>query len=222
MPANTGQMGRPGGTPRLLERYRTEIAPALRKALGQRNVMEIPRLKKIVVNVGCGQAAHDAKVLEAVQKDLALITGQRPLVTRAKQAISNFKIRKGDPVGCKVTLRRSRMYEFFDRLVNIALPRIRDFQGLSLHGFDRGGNYTFGLQEHTIFPEMELYGGRPPMGMDISIVTSGKTRDEALALLKEFGVPFVKPRDEAVGHAAASAQGNPPSAHAPVTSKGDA
>ncbi len=176
--------------PRLQERYRQEIAPALAKQFHHKNLVGAARIQKIVVNVGCGEAAHDAKILEAVQKDLGLISGQRPLVTRAKKAISNFKIREHDPVGCKVTLRRARMYEFLDRLVNTALPRIRDFRGLSLHGFDNGGNYSFGLKEHTIFPEIQIDQVHFPMGMDIVMVTTAKTRDEAFALLKSFGFPF--------------------------------
>jgi len=180
------------GTPRLMERYRKEILPALSKRFNRSNALSLPRVTKIVVNIGCGEAAQDAKFLESVRHDLGAITGQRPLVTRAKQAISNFKIKQGDPVGCKVTLRRARMYEFFDRLVNVALPRIRDFQGLSLKGFDRGGNYNFGIEEHTIFPEMELDRVRAAIGMDISIVTSTQSREEAIELLSAFGVPFMR------------------------------
>jgi large subunit ribosomal protein L5 len=176
--------------PRLLERYRKEIAPALAKRFHHANVLGASRLDKIVVNVGCGEAAHDAKILEAVQKDLGLITGQRPLVTRAKKAISNFKIKEGDPVGCKVTLRRARMYEFFDRLIHTALPRIRDFRGLSPKGFDRQGNYTFGLKEHTVFPEIRLDQSPTTFGMDITIVTTASGPDEAAALLQSFGFPF--------------------------------
>ena len=176
--------------PRLLERYRKEIAPVLAKQFLHKSPLAAAHLEKIVVNVGCGEAAHDAKVLEAVQRDLGLITGQRPLVTRAKKAISNFKLREEDPVGCKVTLRRSRMYEFLDRLVHAALPRIRDFRGLSPRGFDQGGNYSFGLKEHTIFPEIQIDQVQFLMGMDIVVVTTAKTREEAFALLKGFGFPF--------------------------------
>ncbi len=178
--------------PRMLERYRKEIAPALAKQFGHHNLMAAAHLEKIVLNVGCGEAAHDAKVLEAVQRDVALIAGQRPLVTRAKKAISNFKIREQDPVGCKVTLRRARMYEFLDRLVSVALPRIRDFRGLSPRGFDQGGNYAFGITEHTIFPEIQIDKVQYPLGMDIVFVTTAKTRDEAYALLKGFGFPFAE------------------------------
>ncbi len=177
-------------TPRLLERYRKEIAPALGEQFKRKNILALPRLEKIVVNIGCGEAAHDAKILEAAQRDLGLITGQKPLVTRAKKAISNFKIRENDPVGCKVTLRRARMYEFLDRLVSVALPRIRDFRGLSSKGFDEGGNYSFGLKEYTIFPEVNLDQLQNNLGMDIVLVTTAKTREEAYALLKSFGFPF--------------------------------
>ncbi|MBI3083153.1 MAG: 50S ribosomal protein L5 [Candidatus Omnitrophica bacterium] len=179
-----------GGVPRMLERYRKEIARELAKQFKHQNLMAAARLEKIVLNIGCGEAAHDAKVLEAVQRDLALIAGQRPLVTRAKRAISNFKIREGDPVGCKVTLRRARMYEFLDRLVSVALPRIRDFRGLDPRGFDQGGNFAFGISEHTMFPEIQIDKVQYPLGMDIVVVTSARTREEAHALLKAFGFPF--------------------------------
>ena len=176
--------------PRMLERYRQEIVPALGKQFGRTNPMAIPRLEKIVVNVGCGEAAYEAKRLEAIQRDVALITGQRPLRTRAKKAISNFKIREGDPVGCKVTLRRDRMYEFLERLVAVALPRIRDFRGLSPRGFDQGGNYAFGIDDHTIFPEIQVDKVEQAFGMDIVVRTTAGSRAEAFALLKGFGVPF--------------------------------
>ncbi len=180
----------PPKTPRMLEHYRKEIAPVLAKEFKHNNLMAVARLEKIVVNIGCGEAAHDAKVLEAVQRDLGLITGQRPLITRAKKAISNFKIREQDPVGCKVTLRRARMYEFLDRLVHTALPRIRDFRGLSPRGFDQGGNYSFGLKEQTIFPEIQIDKVQHVLGMDIVFVSTAHTREEAFALLKGFGFPF--------------------------------
>lgn len=179
--------------PSMQERYRQEIAPGLAKQFSYKNLMAVPRLEKVVLNIGCGEAAHDAKALEAAQTELGLIAGQRPVVTRAKKAISNFKIREGDPVGCKVTLRRARMYEFLEKLVNVALPRIRDFRGLSPQGFDEGGNYSFGLQEQTIFPEVVLDNVQYPLGMDVTLVTSAATREEAFALLKGFGFPFAKP-----------------------------
>lgn len=179
-------------TPRMQERYRKELAPALAREFQRSNIMAVPRLEKIVVNIGCGEAAHEAKLIEAAQRDLGLITGQRPLITRAKKAISNFKIKENDPVGCKVTLRRRRMYEFVDRLISAALPRIRDFRGLSPRGFDQGGNYSFGIKEHTIFPEIQMDQAPYPLGMDVIVVTSAKTRDEAYALLKGFGFPFAE------------------------------
>ena len=182
----------PRHAPRLLERYRKELAPALAKQFRHANLMAAPHLEKIVVNIGCGEAAHDAKVLEAAQRDLALVTGQRPMVTRAKKAISNFKIKEQDPVGCKVTLRRARMYEFLDRLVHTALPRIRDFRGLSPNSFDQGGSYSFGITEHTIFPEIQPDQVTHALGMDIVLVTSARSRDEAFALLKGFGFPFAE------------------------------
>ena len=179
--------------PRMLERYRKEIVPALAKKFGHKNHMSVARLEKIVLNVGCGEAAHDAKVLEQAQRDLGLISGQKVLVTRAKKAISNFKIQEEDPVGVKVTLRRARMYEFLDRLVGVALPRIRDFRGLSPNGFDQRGNFSFGIKEHTIFPEVPLDQVRYQFGMDIVFVIKGcgkSLKDEAFELLKDFGVPF--------------------------------
>lgn len=192
----------PRTLPAMQQRYRKEVAPALSKQFGYKNLMAVPRLEKVVLNMGCGEAAHDAKALEAAQTELGLIAGQRPVVTRAKKAISNFKIREHDAVGCKVTLRRRRMYEFLEKLVNIALPRIRDFRGLSPQGFDQGGNYSFGLQEQTIFPEIVLDRVQQPLGMDITLVTSAVTRDEAFALLKGFGFPFAKPATPAAKEAA--------------------
>ena len=182
-----------GKTPRMFERYRKEIAPELTKRFGHKNAMAAAHLQKIVLNVGCGEAAHDAKFLEVVQKDLGLIAGQRPVVTRSKKAISNFKVREQDPVGCKVTLRRARMYEFLDRLVSTALPRIRDFRGLNLKGFDQGGNYSFGIKEHTIFPEIRVEEAPQTFGLDVTLVTTAGTREEAEALLKSFGFPFAIP-----------------------------
>jgi len=179
--------------PRMLEHYRKEIAPALAKQFDHKNVMAVAHLEKIVLNIGCGEFAHDAKILESTQHDLGVIAGQRPVVTRAKKAISNFKIRENDPVGCKVTLRRRAMYDFLEKLISVALPRIRDFRGLSPNGFDQGGNYSFGLQEHTIFPEIQIEKVHVLMGMDIVIVTTAATREEAFALLKGFGFPFAKP-----------------------------
>jgi large subunit ribosomal protein L5 len=179
-------------TPRLISKYRNEIVPAMVKHFNYKNKLEVPRLKKIVVNVGMGEATQDIKFLEAAQNELAMITGQRPVVTRAKKAIANFKIRKGLAIGCKVTLRRSMMYEFLDRLISIAIPRIRDFRGLSTNSFDSSGNYSFGLTEQVIFPEVDVDKIMKAHGMDITIVTDAETRDEAFELLKLFGMPFKK------------------------------
>ena len=178
--------------PRLLERYRKEIVPTLVKQFNHQNVMAVARLEKVVLNMGCGEAAHDAKVLEEAQQDLGLISGQRPVITRAKKAISNFKIKEGDPVGCKVTLRRRRMYEFLEKLIGVALPRIRDFRGLNPQGFDQGGNYSFGISEQTIFPEIQIDKVHYPLGIDVVLVTTANTREEAQVLLQGFGFPFSK------------------------------
>lgn len=178
--------------PRLLERYRKEIIPEMKNILGYKSSMQVPRLEKIVINMGVGEGSRDIKVLEKSMDELALITGQRPVVCRAKKAISNFKIRRGLPVGCKVTLRKIIMYEFFDRLVNVALPRIRDFKGFSNNSFDQKGNYSLGLTEQTIFPEIEMDKVSRVQGMDITIVTTGKNKKETQELLKLFGFPFKK------------------------------
>jgi large subunit ribosomal protein L5 len=185
--------------PRYQQRYQKEIVKGLMEQLSIKNVMAVPKLVKIVVNMGCGEAAHDAKILESAQKELAMITGQRPVVTRAKKAVSNFKIKEGDPVGCKVTLRRVMMYEFMERLLTVALPRIRDFRGLSLKGFDHGGNYSFGIKEQTIFPELRLDEVTTPLGMDITFVTTAGTPERAKALMTAFGLPFEKPSAQAQG-----------------------
>ena len=178
--------------PRFAERYRKEIVPALMKRFGYKNPMAVPRLQKIVVNMGCGEAVTDAKVLEEAQRLLGVITGQRAAVTRSKKAIAGFKIREGEPVGCRVTLRRRRMYEFLDRLISAALPRIRDFRGLSATSFDGGGNYSFGVREQSIFPELHQEETRYLLGMDITLVTTAKTAGESRALLEGFGMPFEK------------------------------
>jgi large subunit ribosomal protein L5 len=174
----------------LLSRYRQEIVPALAQQFGHRNPMAAARLDKIVLNMGCGEAAHEARYLEAALRDLALISGQRPMVTRAKKAVSNFRIREGDPVGCKVTLRRYRMYEFLDRLIHVTLPRVRDFRGLSPHGFDQAGSYSFGLSDHTVFPEIRVDESPTTLGLDVTLVIRAHTRPEAVALLTAFGFPF--------------------------------
>ena len=182
----------PVPVPRLAERYHKEIVPALMKQFGYTNRLAVPRVVKIVINMGCGEAAHDAKVLEEAQRDLARITGQRPVVTRAKKAVSGFKIQEGNPVGCKVTLRRQRMYEFLERLISAALPRIRDFRGVSAKAFDGRGGYSFGVREQTIFPELHLDDVHYALGMDIVLVTSAKTPQETRVLLEGFGMPFEK------------------------------
>lgn len=178
-------------TARLKERYRTEMVGALRKERGYANVMQVPGLTKIVINMGVGTDV-DRDALKAVTEDLARITGQRPVVTRARKSISNFKLRQGMPIGAKVTLRGDRMYEFLDRLVNIALPRIRDFRGVSGRSFDGSGNYTLGLKEQSIFPEINPDKVKRVQGMDITMVTTAETDDEARDLLRQFGMPFEK------------------------------
>ena len=177
--------------PRLLEKYRNEIIPEMQKTGRLKNKYEVPRLDKIVVNMGVGAAIDDIKILDKCMSELALITGQKPIMRRARKAISNFKLKKGQPVGCKVTLRKAMMYEFLDRLINIALPRIRDFRGLSLESFDQSGNYTFGISDQLIFPEIDYDKIARTQGMDITIVIkNAKSRDLALQLLKSFGIPF--------------------------------
>ena len=176
--------------PRLLERYRKTIAPDLVKKFGYSNPMRAPRLIKVVLNMGVGQGAADVKIIEKAADEMALITGQKPVITRSKKAISNFKIRQGQPIGVKVTLRRYRMYEFLDRLISVAMPRIRDFRGVDGRGFDQGGNFAMGLSEQLIFPEIEYDKVTRPQGMDVIICTTAKTRDEAYALLKALGMPF--------------------------------
>lgn len=179
-------------TPRLLEMYRQEIVPQLMKKFNYKNIMEVPKLHKITVNIGVGKASQDPKLLEDAVRDLTMITGQKPSIRKAKKAISNFKLRKGMAIGCMVTLRRARMYEFFDRLINIALPRVRDFRGLSDKSFDGRGNYSLGIKEHIIFPEINVDKVNRVYGMDITIVTTAKTDAEAYDLLKSFGFPFRK------------------------------
>jgi len=175
---------------RLKARYRSEIAPALNKQFGYKNVMQIPTLTKIVVNMGVGEAARDSKLIEGAIRDLTTITGQKPLVTRAKKSIAQFKLREGQPIGAHVTLRNDRMWEFTDRLLSISLPRIRDFRGLSPKQFDGKGNYTFGLTEQVVFPEIEQDKVDRPRGMDITIVTTATNNEEGHALLKALGFPF--------------------------------
>jgi large subunit ribosomal protein L5 len=176
--------------PRLKQRYLDEIVPALREELELGNVMQVPRLEKIVLNCGVGRATVQASLLDGAVADLTLITGQKPLVTRAKKSIAGFKLREGNAIGAKVTLRGDRMWEFYDRLVSIAIPRIRDFRGLNPDSFDGRGNYTFGVTEQLIFPEIDYDKIDTVRGMDITIVTTGATDDQGRALLRALGFPF--------------------------------
>ncbi len=174
----------------LARQYKEEIRPALKEELNYDNVMETPELDKVVINVGLGDAKEDPKLLESVMEDITMITGQRPTVTRAKKAIANFKIREGMPVGMKVTLRDKNMYEFIYRLINIALPRIRDFRGVSRDSFDGRGNYSIGIRDHTIFPEVDVEEVDQITGLQITIVTSAEDDEEGYQLLKKMGMPF--------------------------------
>jgi len=176
--------------PRLKGRYKPEIAPALKAKFGYKNVMQIPTLTKVVVNMGVGEAARDSKLIEGAIRDLATITGQRPQVTRSRKSIAQFKLRENMPIGAHVTLRNDRMWEFTDRLLSIALPRIRDFRGLSPKQFDGNGNYTFGLTEQVVFPEIEQDKIDRTRGMDITLVTTAKTDEEGRELLRALGFPF--------------------------------
>ena len=177
-------------TTRLQERYEAEVRPALMQEFGYQNPMQVPRLDKIVINMGVGEAVQDAKKIDAAVGDLSAITGQRPVVIKARQSIATFKLRQGMPIGVKVTLRRQRMYEFLDRLVTVALPRVRDFRGVSGRRFDGRGNYALGLREQLVFPEIDYDKVDTVRGMDIVIVTTAKTDAEARALLKGFDMPF--------------------------------
>ena len=175
---------------RLKERYTKEIAPAMGKEYGYKNVMAIPKLEKIVINIGLGEAIQNSKLLDNAADELGQIAGQRPVITRAKKSIASFKLRQGMPIGCSVTLRGERMFEFLDRFLNTALPRVRDFRGLSTKSFDGRGNYTLGLRDQLIFPEIDYSRVSKIKGMNISVVTTAKTDDEARTLLRLFGMPF--------------------------------
>lgn len=175
---------------RLKDRYLKDMRPELQQELGLKNRMAVPRLEKIIVNVGAGDAIQNIKVLDTAKAELSLITGQLPAIGRAKKSISAFKLRKGQPIACYVTLRRERMYEFFDRLVNIVLPRVRDFRGVSPKGFDGRGNYTLGMKDQLVFPEIDYTKVEKPRGMNITIVTSARSDKEAFALLRRLGMPF--------------------------------
>ena len=176
--------------PRLQERYQQDVVPALTKEFSYDNVMQVPKIKKIVLNIGLGEALQNAKSIDAAVADLTAIAGQKPVVTRAKKSIANFKLREGQPIGAMVTLRGARMYEFLDRLINVALPRIRDFRGISRRSFDGRGNYSIGLREQIMFPEIEYDKVDKLRGLEISIVTSARTDAEGYALLKQFNMPF--------------------------------
>jgi large subunit ribosomal protein L5 len=189
-PEDAARAAQPAPKPRLRERYRTEIAPALREEFGYRNVMQIPGLSKIAVNMGVGEAARDAKLIDGAVRDLTLITGQRPAVARAKKSVAQFKLREGMPIGAHVTLRGDRMWEFCDRLLTTALPRIRDFRGLSDRQFDGRGNYTFGLIEQLMFHEVDPDQVDRQRGMDVTVVTTARTDEEGRSLLRRLGFPF--------------------------------
>jgi large subunit ribosomal protein L5 len=193
--------------PRLKERYRKEVVPALVKEFNYRNAMAVPRLRKVVVNMGLGEAIQNAKILDSATAELGQITGQKPVITRAKKSIANFKLRKNMPIGATVTLRGDRMYEFFDRLTSVVLPRVRDFRGLSPQAFDGRGNYTLGLRDQLVFPEVDYAKVDKIKGMNISIITDARTDAEALALLRRMGMPF---RVEAQRREAAAQPAKPP------------
>lgn len=177
-------------TPRLKERYRKEVVPALVQEFNYNNVAAVPRLRKVILNMGLGEAIQNAKLLDSATAELSLISGQKPVITRARQSIANFKLRKNMPIGAMVTLRGDTMYEFFDRLANIVLPRVRDFRGLSTRAFDGRGNYTMGLRDQLVFPEIDYAKVDKIKGMNISIITDARTDAEALALLRHLGMPF--------------------------------
>ena len=177
---------------RLKDMYKNDVAPALMKKFGYKSVMQLPKIDKVVINVGCGEARENPKAVDAICGDIAQITGQKPVVCLAKKSVANFKLREGMPIGCKVTLRGDRMYEFLDKLMNASLPRVRDFHGVSPTAFDGRGNYTLGVKEQLIFPEINFDKVNKVRGMDIVIVTTAKTNKEAYTLLKELGMPFAK------------------------------
>ncbi len=177
---------------RLHDIYNAEIVPAMISKFGYKNVMQVPKLEKIVVNMGVGEAKDNAKVLESAAKDMEQITGQKPVITKAKKSIANFKIREGMSIGCKVTLRGDKMYNFADRLINLALPRVRDFRGVSADSFDGRGNYSLGIKEQLIFPEIEFDKVDKVRGMDVVFVTTAKTDEEARELIRLFGMPYAK------------------------------
>jgi len=178
--------------PRLRQRYIEKIIPAMIEKFGYKNRLQVPRIQKVTINMGIGAGAHDVKLIEDAQKELAQIAGQKPVITKAKKAISNFKIRRGAYVGCAVVLRRDRMYEFLDRLINVALPRIRDFHGVPLKSFDMNGNYSLGITEHTIFPELDIDKVTNVKGMTVTLTVSRSKAEESQELLRLFGMPFAQ------------------------------
>ena len=182
-------------TPRLKEFYKKDIQPSLKQSLGLKNIFMTPEIEKVVLNMGLGLDGADSKILKASEEDMAKITGQKPVVTKFKKSVANFKTRKGANAGLKVTLRKNKMYEFIDRLVNIALPRIKDFRGLSPKGFDKFGNYTFGIKEHIIFPEVSFERADKVRGIDITIVIKSKSKEHSFALLEKMNFPFIKKGD---------------------------
>lgn len=201
--ARKAQPAPKGEGPRLKKIYREQVIKALSKERGYRNVLEVPQLKKIILNIGLGNAREDSNALKGALDDLAVITGQKAVVTYAKKPISNFKIREKDPVGVKVTLRKDRMWEFFDRLMSLTIPRVRDFRGLPIRSFDGRGNYSFGLTEQIVFPEIDYDKIDQIRGMDVTLVTTAKTDEEAYELLKAFGFPFrARPQAQTEGAAA--------------------
>lgn len=180
-------------TPRIKEKYLKETVPALMKKFEYKNVMQVPKLEKIVLNMGLGRAVNEPKIVDLAAGEMGKLTGQKPVLTKSKKAISNFKLRKGLPIGCMVTLRKNHMYEFMDRLCNVALPRVRDFRGVSTKAFDSSGNYTLGLREHTIFPEIDMEKAEnSALGMNITFVTTANSKDEGMELLALLGMPFRK------------------------------
>ncbi|ADL53391.1 50S ribosomal protein L5 [Clostridium cellulovorans] len=179
-------------SPRLKEKYENEVVKALMEKFGYKNIMEVPKLEKIIINMGVGEAKDNAKVLESAVRDLEIIAGQKVILTRAKKSVANFKLRENMPIGCKVTLRKDRMFEFADKLMNVALPRVRDFRGVSSKAFDGRGNYALGIKEQLIFPEIEYDKVDKVRGMDIIFVTTAKTDEEARELLRYLGMPFAQ------------------------------
>ena len=179
-------------TPRLLKKFKEDVPKVMQEKFGLKNIMAIPRLEKVVINMGVGKAIGDQKILDVAANDLSMITGQKPIITRSKEAISNFKLREDAPIGCKVTLRRQRMYEFMDRLVNVSLPRIRDFNGVSRKSFDQKGNYSLGISDQSIFPEIETGRISHSQGMDITFVFDKGPKEQTMEVLIALGMPFSK------------------------------